>query len=242
LILGAILTVIAYFSDPCSAPYTVFITACIMVLTTSNLKTFPINCITFFIIGVFLAIAMPNIDRFGYDGVKNAEVKQNLHSIQLALERYAEHHTYYPSNIATLLADPSSGMKTLPRNPFSVEDKHHQPGILDNDPTVMQPLSEIDFPYMRLEGQFYYFPEQEVVEGKLVTIRYRLLAFGAVSQSWFARYVATKPGAKVILMLEGGEGFEEIRALERSMDSANKHIETDTDKNKLEQSPLASPE
>jgi hypothetical protein len=231
VILGAILTLIAYLSNPYhfEALFAVFLTVSIMVLTASQPKAFPSNCIAIFIIGVLLVIAMPNVHPI-QGMAKNAEVKQNLHSIQLALERYAEQHTCYPNNIATLLADPSAKMDASPANPFNGPYKRPQPGLLNEDPTVIQPLNEIDNPYLDLEGQFCYLPEQEIIDGQLVSTGYKLIAFGAVSQSWLAQRVNIRPGAKVILMLEGGEGFEEKRAIERSMDSAAEPTGTGTDR------------
>lgn len=48
------------------------------------------------VIGIVAAIALPNITRIR-EKAKEAEVKKNLHNIQIAIERYATDTEYYPA-------------------------------------------------------------------------------------------------------------------------------------------------
>jgi hypothetical protein len=89
-------------------------------------------------------------------GSAEAEVKSNVHNIQIALERYAtEHNDIYPERIETLID--GNLMTVFPRNPFT------------NRPQINVPYGSPDF-----EGNFTYLPV--TVDGEI--LGYYLIAYG----------------------------------------------------------------
>jgi hypothetical protein len=88
-----------------------------------------------------------------------AEVKMDLHAIQIAVERYGtDHEGQYPWEINDLIAE--NYLTSFPQNPFSAE-----------------PMKPIEFGASDFEGNFTYVP---VIQSGEVTGFY-LLAYGAES-------------------------------------------------------------
>jgi hypothetical protein len=101
------------------------------------------------------AMALPG---FLTAGIKapEAEVKSNLHSIQIALERYASDHSgYYPQNTGELISG-----NYLPQYP--------------NNPFTNQPMREIEFGAAPSDGEFTYLPLS--TDG--IVDAYYLIAYG----------------------------------------------------------------
>jgi hypothetical protein len=126
-----------------------------------------------------VAIAIPNLMMIGEKG-KEAETKQALHTIQLAVERYATDRNWtYPKTIDEVVA--AGYMPQLPINPFT-----DQP---------MRNISPGDVPF---EGEFTYKP---VIQDGEAT-GYELYCYGSAKPTGTASVV---PGVEhVILKLTSG--------------------------------------
>ncbi len=110
---------------------------------------------------IVLAIIIP---RIAWDETerKEIQVKNNILTIQNALERYAyENENQYPDDIQILIS--GNYLQNFPDNPLS-------------DKKV--PMLEIDFTSTDNEGNFTYLPV--ITKGK--TVRYYLIGYGANNQ------------------------------------------------------------
>lgn len=98
------------------------------------------------------------------DKAEEVEIKQNLHAIQLAIEKYgAAHDGAFPASIIELLAG-QDWMHSLPNNPFTKPIREMQP---------------ISFGSAEPWGDFTYLPLEE--DGAVVG--YYLLAYGS-ERTW----------------------------------------------------------
>ena len=116
---------------------------------------------------------------------KEAEGKQNLHLIQLALERYSiDHDGDYPDNIEQLLK--SGFIDVLPDNPFAMSPMQE---VLMTDPPEVK------------QGNFSYLKNSTagIITG------YTLLGYGAIS-TIESHYPEGSGPAAVVIYLEGGTG------------------------------------
>lgn len=126
-----------------------------------------------------VAIAIPNFVSIK-EKSKEAEVKQNLHSIQLAVERFAvDHDGAYPTTIDELQAQ--SYLPQLPQNPFT-----------------NQPMRNISPGEQPFQGEFTYKPA--VKDGGVVG--YELYGYGSAQSKGAESAV---PGMEhVIIVLKYG--------------------------------------
>jgi hypothetical protein len=101
------------------------------------------------------AMALPGYLTAGIKAPE-AEVKSNLHNIQIALERYAKDHGgIYPQSTGELISE--NYLPQYPHNPFTD-----------------QPMREIDFGTAPFDGEFTYLPF--TTDGKVDA--YYLIAYG----------------------------------------------------------------
>jgi len=110
-----------------------------------------------FVLPVMLAISLPNYVRIK-DKAKEAELKQNLHSIQLTLERYGTDYFCYPDNIEEVIS--SGYIEAFPGNPF-------------NEQAPMKPVADGKFSM----GDFVYVPGYPDDKGKIMS--YTIKVWGA---------------------------------------------------------------
>jgi hypothetical protein len=109
---------------------------------------------------------------------KEAEVKQNLHAIQLALERYAvDHDGMYPQDLAALAV--FNIMRELPGNPLQVLSRDAKSGGKYSDGTFRQPepMRDIRFGEEQFAGNCTYLPWG--LTGPGTAAGYYLLAYGS---------------------------------------------------------------
>lgn len=125
-----------------------------VVVKTIGLTLLIPNCVVLAMI--FPKIAWDEIER------KEIQVKNNIYTIQDALENYAyENENQYPDDIQILINE--DYLKKLPDNP-----------LFD----ISTPMVEIDFKSSGKEGNFSYLPV--ITKGK--TVRYYLVGYGANNQ------------------------------------------------------------
>lgn len=137
--------------------------------------------IVLFIIAILIAVALPNTIRIT-EKAQNAELKQNLHAIQLGLERYAaDYDGRYPLVIGQLRHD---YMTEMPRSPFTYRRFGYPETDKYPELRQMQPLGEDFYPEkyktaLNPVGNFCYVPRLAVgPDGELTATGYLLLAFG----------------------------------------------------------------
>lgn len=108
------------------------------------------------VMGIVAAISIPSF-MMVRDKAEEAEVKQNLHMIQLSVERYAvDHAGDYPLDVQDVIS--SSYMAEFPINPFT-----------------KQPMRSIQPGAVPYEGEFSY----EVVMQDARPAGYKLTAYGS---------------------------------------------------------------
>jgi len=105
---------------------------------------------------IMVMVAFPSVFK-SPDKAAEAQVKANLHTIQITLERYGiDHGDRYPGEINDLIK--SDYLTSFPINPFSRGQ-----------------MQEVDFGDPNFEGNFTYVPV--IVSGEV--IGYNLLGYGA---------------------------------------------------------------
>jgi hypothetical protein len=153
---------------------------------------------------------MPNYIRIK-DKARNAEIKQNLHAIQLGLERYAVYHDrLYPLAIDVLRKDEYLPM--LPNNPYAYGKYRKlnagKTTAVWKEVKQMQPLGADYFPpeykaQLSPIGNFCYVPRLEAgPNGELTSVGYLLLAFG--QQRWHPDWTTPPQDIPLVLIQLAG--------------------------------------
>lgn len=107
-----------------------------------------VACCVLVVIALLVAIAMPNISRVG-NKAKEAEVKQNVHAIQIALERYNVDRGGYPEYLIGGSAEWAANAQASASNPLG--------GLQQCSGPVSDPLLR--------EGYFDRYPRNPFVRG-----------------------------------------------------------------------------
>ncbi len=204
LVFGVLLVVLSYgLGFNWNALALFFVTSC-LTLTALPPKSRLAGCAGLAGFGFILAVSLPTSLSI-HDAAKNADVKQKLHSIQLALERYATDYNSYPASIAILLDSPNRYMDELPKNPFRAfePDTANLPAI--TIPHAMHPLGEVALPETpaSMLGDFVYIPSIELHDGVPLATAYTLIAFGNQTQNWLRTRLFPVKSPLPILQLSG---------------------------------------
>ncbi len=102
-----------------------------------------------------LAIALPSMIKHPAPAA-DAEVKANIQTIRIALERYGEDHSgVYPERIETLIDD--GFMAVFPRNPFiwQASDGSIDQSVYEDNSTYL-PMKNVPYGSPDFEGNFTY--------------------------------------------------------------------------------------
>lgn len=146
------------------------------------------------IAGILIALVLPNFAPRGKPA--SACTKQNLHSIQLEVERYYTNYQEYPPSIEALLAA-NAGTYALPTNEYKAEAGEGKQPMVE--------LSKVHGgSHPDIAGDFVYLPRLEERDGELRVSGYTLIAFGKPGNLFEHSKIVHVAGAVPIFALDSG--------------------------------------
>lgn len=204
LALAALLTFVISLISAGLGVFCGFLVGFLLILLALPKRELKQALIVVLILLPFALIALPN---FVPRGCKppSAETKQNLHAIQLAVERYAvDHDCYYPVSMEQVRA--AGYMDSFPGNPYLMEPAWRN--RYEDDQRQMVNLGEMAAPWQQYplfaSGNFVYAPKLAVIDGELRATGYALYGIGGVSRSLHI----TDQEDPAFVIIELGEGLD----------------------------------